>query len=205
MCSASATHYTPVIDGEILPYFDLPFDAVYLPMPRVQGVSQTNRSELYFISNGLYRAATTPETFWLFVDEKTNLWHEAVSHGNHEAAMRLSRYYSSSLRDEVLALKWLAAALALGNFQAARSLEVRHERSPNLLAMAFRLSDDQYHTLITHVHDNRDWRAALRLALYYGFTKHSHKNKVLWLQTAHTYGLEIAQEYITLLNASHPK
>lgn len=194
----------PAHSEPTLPCLDLPMDKECLPMPVVMGISQTNRCELYSISNGLYRAATTPETFWLFPHEKTNLWYEAISNRNAQAAMRISLYYALSRNDEVQSLRWCAAALALGHKEAADHIEKSAsywiQRPP--LSAAFALSDHQCARLRQHAEQRRDWRSALRLSLYFGFSDMSHEKKLYWLRKAREYGCPVAAYYIDLLSRS---
>jgi len=187
-----------MINTDILPYFKMPYDSICEPMPLVMGISQTNRCELYLISSNQYRAATTPETFWLFVNEKTNLWNDAINNKNADAAMQLANYYSLSKNNEVFSLKWLTIALALGDKMPIVYFKV-YPGTDSLrsdMCYVFNLTTNQVKTLIKKSEKKNNEKCALRLALYYEFSKVSKEKALYWFKRAKALGSKGAALYL---------
>lgn len=181
-----------------LPYLTVKMDTNYLQMPKVEGVSQTNRCDIYYKNGIMYRYATTPEKFWLFTTEKTNLYYEAVYKGNSNAAYRLSLYYSLSLSKNNTAYKWQVLSWLLGNSTSINNLETMLEYDYNY--DVFSLTENQVSLLKDNATKNKDYKSAIRLALYYGFYKKFNSKKIEWLKKADEYGSKAATHYLYILN-----
>jgi hypothetical protein len=144
--------------------------------------------------------------FWLESKDRERLWKAVLGDRDSQAAKRLINYYEFSGKDYRSVLRLHAIILELDkNVIAARNIEVlgRILADKPELKSAFELGEEARKELEHRAKHNRDAKAAMRLAFYYGFSICDNQLKKYWLQTSADLGSNAAVAYLEYL--ANPK